>query len=1033
LAARVTRPSSTALAALLVGVSYYLGSKVGFAIRFPSIPTSIVWPPNSILMAALMLTPPRRWWVYLLAALPAHILIQSQTAVPPPTMLFLFVTNAGEAVLGAWAVRRLCGGPPRFGYVRDVVVFFLFAVFAAPFVTSFPDAAAVVLTKWADDFSLVWQVRFRSNVLTVLTLVPAIVMWATNGRNWLRGVTLGRFTEGCLLALGLWVAYAFAYSQSSFGQSFAPALLYAPLPFLIWAALRFGAGGVSTSLLAVLLISALYAIVGRGPFTSHAPAEDVIGLQLFLIAISVPMMMLAAVTKERRRAAEALKESEARNRAILQAIPDLMFLQTREGTFLDYHAKDRADLYVPPEDFIGKNVRDVLPPELAENLINCFRLAFESGEPQVIEYALTNDGQERWYDGRIVRSDENVLSIVRDISERKRAEQALVESEKRFRMMADATPIMVWMSGPDKLCTYFNKGWLDFTGRTMGQEIGNGWAEGVHPEELDHCLRIYTTSFYAHLPFTIEYRLRRHDGEYRWVLDRGVPYYSPSGSFLGYIGSCFDITERKWTEEALRVSEEKYRTLFTSIDQGFCVVELICDGEGRVVDWVYQVTNPAFERQIGWRDAVGKRLREMMPNLEEFWLERFDRVAATGEAERIIEYSAVMDSWFDVYAFRVGQPSSRLMGMIFSNVTERIRAEEARRRGEAVLAQAGRMANLGAWEVDLSRSAEINENPLVWSDQVYRIYGYEPGSVEVTSGLFFRHAHPDDRQRIDTAIHAAVAERKPYELEHRIITADGAERVVHEYALIDLDEAGRPRRIIGAVQDITERTRAEQSLEQLTGRLLHLQDEERRRIARELHDTTAQNLLAIVINLETLVQKSSTLPQDFVDAIAECQSLCEQTQAEIRTLSYLLHPPMLDEAGLILALEWFIDGFSRRSSIRVDFVAPPDFRRLPSQMETALFRVVQESLTNIYRHSGSATAEIRLERDKSQVRLRVEDRGRGIDARGNGGGRAKQTGSLGVGISGMRERLRQLGGRLEVRSNEAGTSVTAVLPLEKGK
>src|SRR5215213_3567454 len=207
--ARFKGLTAAVLAALLVAASYYLGSEVGFAIRFPSIPTSIVWPPNSILMAALMLTPPRRWWVYLLATLPAHILIQSQTAVPPPAMLFLFVTNAGEAALGAWAVRRLCGGPPRFGYVRDVVVFLLFAVFAAPFVTSFPDAAAVVLTKWGDNFSLVWQARFLSNVLTVLTLVPAIVMWATNGRNWLREITLGRFAEGCLLALGLWAAYAF--------------------------------------------------------------------------------------------------------------------------------------------------------------------------------------------------------------------------------------------------------------------------------------------------------------------------------------------------------------------------------------------------------------------------------------------------------------------------------------------------------------------------------------------------------------------------------------------------------------------------------------------------------------------------------------------------------------------------------------------------------------------------------------------------------------------------------------------------------
>src|SRR5829696_3061652 len=187
--ARFKGLTATVLAALLVAASYYVGSEVGFAVRFPSIPTSIVWPPNSILMAALMLIPPRRWWACLLATLAAHILAQSQTSIPPSTMLLLFATNASMATLGAYAVRRLCGGPPRFGYTRDLVIFFVFAVFVAPFVTTYADAAAVVLTKWGDNYPLVWQARFLSNVLTVLTLVPAIVMWATNGRNWLREIT----------------------------------------------------------------------------------------------------------------------------------------------------------------------------------------------------------------------------------------------------------------------------------------------------------------------------------------------------------------------------------------------------------------------------------------------------------------------------------------------------------------------------------------------------------------------------------------------------------------------------------------------------------------------------------------------------------------------------------------------------------------------------------------------------------------------------------------------------------------------------
>src|SRR5215204_1305516 len=484
-AARVTGLTATALAALLVAASYYVGSEVGFAIRFPSIPTSIVWPPNSILMAALMLIPPRRWWACLLATLAAHILAQSQTSIPPSTMLLLFATNAGMAILGAYAVRRLCGGPPRFGYMRDLVLFFIFAVFVAPFVTTYADAAAVVLTKWGDNYSLVWQARFLSNVLTVITLVPAIVMWAANGRGWLRSATPRRIAEGALLALGLGVTYAFTYSESSFGPSFVPAKLYAPLPFLIWAALRFGAGGVSTSLLAVLLISVSYAIGGRGPFTSQSPAADVVGLQLFLIAISVPMMMLAAVTEERKRAAEALEESEARNRAILQAIPDLMFLQTPDGVFLDFHAKDTKELYAPPRQFIGKSVRDVLPPEVAEKFLDVFRIAVESDEPQVIEYALTMEGQERWYEARIVRTNGHLLSVVRDLTERRLAEEALRQIEMRFRATFEQAAVGVAHVSLDGRLLLMNQKLCDIVGYTAEELLPKTFEDITHPEDLD--------------------------------------------------------------------------------------------------------------------------------------------------------------------------------------------------------------------------------------------------------------------------------------------------------------------------------------------------------------------------------------------------------------------------------------------------------------------------------------------------------------------------------------------------------------------
>jgi two-component system CheB/CheR fusion protein len=150
-----------------------------------------------------------------------------------------------------------------------------------------------------------------------------------------------------------------------------------------------------------------------------------------------------------------------------------------------------------------------------------------------------------------------VVIIFRDTSERRRVEEALRESEERFRTMTDAAPMMVWGSGTDKLCNYFNKQWLNFTGRTVEQEVGNGWSEGLHPDDLERCLNTYHTAFDARKPFLMEYRLRRHDGEYRWVMDTGVPRFAPDGTFSGYIGSCFDITERKRAEEELRSADRR--------------------------------------------------------------------------------------------------------------------------------------------------------------------------------------------------------------------------------------------------------------------------------------------------------------------------------------------------------------------------------------------------------------------------------------------------------------------------------------------
>ncbi|HZR33516.1 MAG TPA: MHYT domain-containing protein [Terriglobales bacterium] len=221
---------------------------------------------------------------------------------------------------------------------------------------------------------------------------------------------------------------------------------------------------------------------------------------------------------------------------------------------------------------------------------------------------------------------------------------------------------------------------------------------------------------------------------------------------------------------------------------------------------------------------------------------------------------------------------------------------------------------------------------------------------------------------------------------------------------------------------------AEASLHQLSADLLHTQDEERRRIARELHETAAQTLVALKMNLAKISRSECVRDPNTNSALAESIALAEECMKEIRTLSYLLHPPLLDEAGLGPALRWYATGFAERSGIAADLNLPPDLSRLPEEVETAIFRIVQEALTNIHRHSGSATATIALRQDVDHVELEVKDQGRGMGAVEVKKG-AESPVTVGVGIAGMRERVNQLGGRLDIRSDKYGTTIKVTLPM----
>ena len=223
------------------------------------------------------------------------------------------------------------------------------------------------------------------------------------------------------------------------------------------------------------------------------------------------------------------------------------------------------------------------------------------------------------------------------------------------------------------------------------------------------------------------------------------------------------------------------------------------------------------------------------------------------------------------------------------------------------------------------------------------------------------------------------------------------------------------------------RQQAEAGLRDLSGQLLKMQDEERRRIARDLHDSAGQILAALSMKLTPLTTDASTPGPHSVKAIEESLGLVSELTMEVRTVSHLLHPPLLDEVGLSSALRLYLDGFAERSKLKVDLDIPDDFGRLSQELETAIFRIVQESVTNIHRHSGSAVAKIRLSRSDGAVRMEVEDQGKGIPPKKRS--EMESTGMAGVGIRGMRERIRQLGGVLEINSDGRGTIIIARLPV----
>lgn len=634
---------------------------------------------------------------------------------------------------------------------------------------------------------------------------------------------------------------------------------------------------------------------------------------------------------------------------------------------------------------------------------------------------------------RLILTNEKQLRIADNL---RKAEAALKQSAEMvttaFRSSLDAISISLL---PEGRYLAINKSFLHMTGYAQDDVLGKTAADlGLWVDEQQRQRVLAKLRMGAEIKQE-EFLMRTKAGEIRTAQVSAATVQL--GDKRAILGMVRDVTDRRRAEEALRESEERFRTLVEDLHTGIVLL-------GPKAETLF--ANRAVLKTFGVRDeqVAGKSSAEFEATAiredgrEIPFAERpAPRSIATkqpvhGEVVgwRRKGFEDILWTLVDAIPHVNQQGDVANVILSISDITQRKRAEEALQISEERFRTL--VENLHVGVALLGSKGEI----LFANPAALKIFGLSFEQVlGKTPDDFGLMAFREDGTELPFEMRPTprvLASGQPVRNEVMGWRRSGSEEmfwILGEVVPLSSKD-GKPDKLLAAFSDITKRKEAEEALHQLSARLLRLQDEERRRLGRELHDSLAQSVMAVNLDLAQVTRSSVPLDKSARHALSEARKVLREMSREIRTLSYLLHPPVLDELGLASAVKEYAHGFSERSGIVLGIDIPSDFPRMPEEVEIAFFRIVQESLANIQRHSGSPSGKIRLWNGNGRVQLEISDQGRGIPKNPRvEGSTALKTTRLGVGILGMRERMMQLGGTLEVQSDPSGTTVRATIPF----